>query len=409
MYKIEVFISFAQDDEALRKELEAHLTGLEQQGLIKIWHNRKVTPGADLKQEIIRHLNAAQIILLLISPAFLVSEGTNAEMMKAIERHNAGEALVIPVILRPTHFKGAPFDHLKILPSNGEPVASSGWHDHDEAFFNVVDGVQEAVKELRGPTLPHSDDKTLLKESFMIQASDAQGKQDFDVFLCHNSINRPAVIKIAEQLIERGIKPWLDIWELRPGLPWQRILEAQIEQIKAAAVFVGKDGIGPWQHMEFDAFLSEFVSRGCPVIPVLLEDAPDKPQLPPFLRGMTWVDFRRQDPDLMEQLIWGITGKRFGSGDYAAGGGNNESRKVVIPPTKPTSLPSWKRRDLEERHDMLLEERKMLAERIRRVREAWRLETNEAIKMQQEHQFKKDEAALVPIDAELEKIEQALQ
>ena len=104
--------------------------------------------------------------------------------------------------------------------------------------------------------------------------------------------------------------PWLDEWELRPGLPWQRLLEEQIGQIKSVAVFVGRQGIGPWQQQELEAFLREFVNRSCPVIPILLPDAPEEPQLPIFLRGYTWVDFRRQDPDPLELLIWGITGIR---------------------------------------------------------------------------------------------------
>ena len=104
--------------------------------------------------------------------------------------------------------------------------------------------------------------------------------------------------------------PWLDEWELRPGLPWQPLLEEQIGTIKSAAVFVGKNGRGPWQDKELEAFMREFVNRGCPVIPVLLSDAPEKPQLPIFLKGMTWVDFRKQDPDPLERLIWGITGER---------------------------------------------------------------------------------------------------
>jgi len=140
-----------------------------------------------------------------------------------------------------------------------------------------------------------------------------QGKiatQDFDVFLCHKGGDKPEVKQIGNMLKELGVLPWLDEWELRPGMPWQRALEQQIEKIKAAAVFVGKDGLGPWQRQELDAFLREFVDRGCPVIPVLLPDAPQKPDLPVFLRGMTWVDFRVKEPDPMERLVWGITGKR---------------------------------------------------------------------------------------------------
>ena len=130
----------------------------------------------------------------------------------------------------------------------------------------------------------------------------------FDVFLCHNSQDKTEVIKIARQLKEEGLKPWLDEWELRPGLSWQELLEEQIKQIKSAAVFVGVSGLGPWQKREMRAFLSEFVNRGCPVIPVLLSNAHQKPELPIFLKAMTWVDFRRSHPEPMKQLIWGITG-----------------------------------------------------------------------------------------------------
>ncbi len=120
----------------------------------------------------------------------------------------------------------------------------------------------------------------------------------------------PRVKEIGEKLKEHGILPWLDEWELRPGLSWQQHLEKQIRRIKSVAVFVGKDGIGPWQQKEIEGFLIKFANRNCPVIPVLLPDAPRKPRLPIFLESMTWVDFRIQDPDPMERLIWGITGDR---------------------------------------------------------------------------------------------------
>ena len=130
--------------------------------------------------------------------------------------------------------------------------------------------------------------------------------EEFDVFLCHNSQDKPEVIEIANQLRSRDIAPWLDLWELRPGFSWQELLENQISHIKSAAVFVGSSGLGPWQKRELRAFLNEFTERDCPVIPVLLPNAPEKPQLPIFLKGMTWVDGRRSDA--LDHLIWGITG-----------------------------------------------------------------------------------------------------
>lgn len=132
----------------------------------------------------------------------------------------------------------------------------------------------------------------------------------FDVFLCHNSSDKPAVKSIAQALKARGLLPWLDQWELPPGQPWQPLLEKQIANIGAAAVFVGSAGVGPWQEQELYGFLREFVSRRAPVIPILLPDAPATPELPIFLKAMTYVDFRLNDPDPMARLEWGITGVR---------------------------------------------------------------------------------------------------
>ncbi len=142
-------------------------------------------------------------------------------------------------------------------------------------------------------------------------SEDKIAKGQYDIFLCYKSEDKRAVKDIGNQLRDWGITPWLDMWDIPPGRPWQREIEKQIETIPSAAVFVGQAGIGPWQQLEIEAFLREFVSRGCPVIPVLLPDAHDKPKLPPFLEGMQWVDFRRSDPNPMEQLLWGITGKRI--------------------------------------------------------------------------------------------------
>jgi formylglycine-generating enzyme required for sulfatase activity len=134
------------------------------------------------------------------------------------------------------------------------------------------------------------------------------GEFEFDVFLCHNSQDKPAVIEIANQLKANNINPWLDKWHLRPGSSWQDSLEDQIDQIRTAAVFVGNSGLGPWQIEEIKAFLRAFVNRKCPVIPVLLPNAPKEPKLPVFLQGLMWVDFREHDPEPLGQLIWGITG-----------------------------------------------------------------------------------------------------
>jgi hypothetical protein len=177
---------------------------------------------------------------------------------------------------------------------------------------SLVEDVQQRTAE-PSPRTKEMDQVADIQREREAAQSTLQGKiatGDFDVFLCYHSVDKPIVMQIGEQLKEQGILPWLDEWELRPGLPWQLALEKQIKQIKSAAVFVGKRGIGPWQQQEVGALLNKFVRRRCPVIPVLLESAPRKPKLPLFLENMTWVDFRVEDPNPLQRLLWGVTGKR---------------------------------------------------------------------------------------------------
>ena len=133
---------------------------------------------------------------------------------------------------------------------------------------------------------------------------------EYDVFLCHNSKDKLQVIAIGERLRERGIRPWLDVWEIRPGRRWQKELQRNIRAVKSAAVFIGPRGPGPWQELEIESFLQQFVKRNRPIIPVILEGRSGNPRLPAFLSSWHLVDMRRSTPDPFEQLVWGITGER---------------------------------------------------------------------------------------------------
>src|SRR5216683_4962209 len=113
---LEVFISYSHQDKDLRGELEKHLASLKRQQLIISWYDGDIIPGTEWQQEIVQHLNSAQIILLLVSADFMDSDFCySIEMEQAIARHDADRARVIPIILRPTDWKGAPFEKLQVL------------------------------------------------------------------------------------------------------------------------------------------------------------------------------------------------------------------------------------------------------------------------------------------------------
>ena len=148
MHPIRLFYSYAPKDESFRRELEKHLSMLRWQGLIAEWDNRNISAGTEWAREIDSHLNAADIVLLLISSDFLASDYCySIEVKRALERHEAGEARVIPVLLRPVDLEETSFSKLQALPTNGKPIKN--WSKRDDAFLDVVQGIRRVVGELR--------------------------------------------------------------------------------------------------------------------------------------------------------------------------------------------------------------------------------------------------------------------
>jgi len=147
---IEVFICYAQEDESALEALVTHLKVLKKQGYLTMWYDHEISPGTDWEQEIDTHLNTAHIILLLISQHFVASDYCYlVQMEQAVQRHQQGDARVIPVLVRPVHYERTPFARLQPLPSNRKPLLGSGWPYRDEAFFEVAEGIRKAAEELQ--------------------------------------------------------------------------------------------------------------------------------------------------------------------------------------------------------------------------------------------------------------------
>jgi len=144
---IDIFLSFTHEDMALRGELEKHLNILKRQGQITSWYNREIHANGEWTHEVDTHISEAQIILLLVSPDFMNSDYCyGPEMARALERHKAGEARVIPIIIRPVYWEDAPFSKLPVLPADREPVTK--WSNLDEAFLGIARNISNVAKEL---------------------------------------------------------------------------------------------------------------------------------------------------------------------------------------------------------------------------------------------------------------------
>ena len=129
---------------------------------------------------------------------------------------------------------------------------------------------------------------------------------EFDVFLSYNRADQLSVRAIADKLAAQHVRFFLDEHENAPGEAWTDQVTAALSTVPAFAIFLGGAGVGKWQAVEIQNIAEARLERDCRVIPVFLPDAPASLKLPMQLAGLTWVDFRKSDPDPMIELIRGI-------------------------------------------------------------------------------------------------------
>jgi TIR domain len=148
---VKVFISYSHKDGIYREKLEEHLAALRNLQYVESWHDRNITTGEEWRDSIDRHLESADIILLLVSSSFLASEFCyDIELRRALERHERGEVRVIPIIVRHCAWQDAPFARLQALPDEGKPIANRG----DRAWAQVVQGLRRVIDEIQADRLP---------------------------------------------------------------------------------------------------------------------------------------------------------------------------------------------------------------------------------------------------------------
>lgn len=144
---VRVFISYAHEDEDLKNELEKHLKVLKRSSKVNVWSDRQLVAGQEWDESIMAELNTAHVILLLISVDFNASDFIwDKELTVAMERHKAGTARVVPVILRKCDWDKLPYAVLQALPRNATPVTE--YPDRDVAYTEIAQGVEQLVDQM---------------------------------------------------------------------------------------------------------------------------------------------------------------------------------------------------------------------------------------------------------------------
>ena len=150
---LEVFLSHAEPDADLLEEMLQHLSPLRRTGQIKISHARSVEFGDRWREQVEARLNSADLIVLLVSAAFIDSDDCwDVEAQRALERHRQGTARVVALLARPCDWAKTPLRDLPLLPQNRDPVSS--WETRDGAWTQVVQELSRLLEELERPIHP---------------------------------------------------------------------------------------------------------------------------------------------------------------------------------------------------------------------------------------------------------------
>lgn len=142
-----LFFSYSHADEALRDQLEIHLSSLKRRGIISTRHDRRILAGTEFDKAIDQNLENADVILFLVSSDFIASDYCyEREVKRALQRHSDGSARGIPVILRPCDWHDLEFGRLLATPTGGRAITK--WPNADDAFLDVVKSIKNALLEL---------------------------------------------------------------------------------------------------------------------------------------------------------------------------------------------------------------------------------------------------------------------
>jgi hypothetical protein len=144
---VKAFISYSHDDAEFLTKLHQHLAALRRQNLLETWTDREIDAGGVLDTEISAAMESADLFLLLVSSSFISSDYCYEKEFKvALDKHQAGEARIVPIIIRPCDWKIEELRQFKALPEDGKPVQSKHWHDQDEAFASIAEGLRSLVQ-----------------------------------------------------------------------------------------------------------------------------------------------------------------------------------------------------------------------------------------------------------------------
>ena len=119
-----VFVSYSHRDEATATALGGHLEQLETLGLAELWFDRHLELGEAWESRIFEEIRRADVVLLLVSPAFLASTFINERELPLVREVGETGASVIPIVVAPCLWEQHPYIGSLQAFGQGRPVES---------------------------------------------------------------------------------------------------------------------------------------------------------------------------------------------------------------------------------------------------------------------------------------------
>lgn len=238
---IKVFIAYARKDEEFLNQLRTHLRLLERNNSIEVWYDGKIIPGSKWDDEIKTHLHEAKIILLLVSANSLNSDYFYEKEMKgALERHERGNSIVIPVILRDCVWELSYLKNLQALPKDAKPVTK--WNDTADAYSSIVRGINESAENLRRRRTSHT-------QNIQAKVEKTKYSESIDSIISTNSNN----------IFENSIIDKLKNAYCSKVTKTRRKTRLQILIITLTVIRIIYDEYSYFSNYSFDLFINRFI------------------------------------------------------------------------------------------------------------------------------------------------------
>lgn len=272
----DVFFTYNSQDEIQVLHIAKKLRELG----LNPWVNAEQIPAGtfyqDVIQQAIQSINCAVIFLGTEKLLDFAKKQLDAHMSETVERGKK----IIPVLL----------PGVDTIPKDMVFLQQVGFVD----FANGIDD-RKAIKDLVWAITGQKPDKSTEQET----------EQNFDVLLCYNKEDEFTAKNIANQLKQKQIRVWLEVWEVPGGLSCYDQVEKDIERIMSVAFLIGSNGC-PWQKQPLIDVIEEFFERDLRPIPVILKNVPSELKLPIYLKRRRSVDFRDEESEPLKELIWAI-------------------------------------------------------------------------------------------------------